>query len=169
MNLLSKRTSIKIPNVLHVIRKKNRLKSVETYWSNKEIDKDTYYSNVLEDKLYLYAFLNDRSAQRCYSFLKKYNVINGRYPSTNDRDNPSNFDENNEIYIDTDTCHSLSYKGLLNNIGVMGITTFEYTYCETFLEKKNVFNLTVSGIDLLEDETIDSTTQVNHLNYLLRF
>ena len=170
MNVLSSRTNIKIPNVLHVIRKKNRLKPhVETYWSNQEIDKDTYYSNILEDKLYLYAFLNDRSAQRCYSFLQKYNIINGRYPSANESDKISNFQESGEIYIDTDTCYSLSYRGLLNNIGVMGITTFEYTYCETFLEKKNVFNLTVSGIDLLEDETIDTTTQVNHLNYLLRF
>ena len=96
MNLLSNRTSIKIPNVVHVIRKKNRLKPVETYWSNKEIDKDTYYSNILGNKLYLYAFLNDRSAQRCHSFLQKYNVIHGRYPSTNDGDTPSNFNENDE-------------------------------------------------------------------------
>ena len=51
----------------------------------------------------------------------------------------------------------------------MGITTFDYTYCETFLGKKDVFNLTVSGIDLLEDEKLDYSTQLDHLNYLLDF
>lgn len=169
MNRLSNRTNIKIPNVLQVIRKKNQFKPTESYWLNTQLDKDTYYSNILEDKLYLYAFLNDRSAKQCYSFLQKYKAIYGEYPSTTELKQPTKFGENGEIYIDTDTAYSLSYRGLLNNIGIMGITTFEYTYCETFLERKNVFNLTVSGVDLLEDETIDSTTMKNHLNYLFRF
>ena len=49
----------------------------------------------------------------------------------------------------------------------MGIKTFEYTFCKTFLEQKNVFNLTVTGIDLLEENAIDNKTRVGHLNYLL--
>lgn len=167
MNKVLNKTNVQVPNILHVVRKKTLLRN-DDYWSKSQRDRDNYYSNVLEEKLYLYSFLNNQSVQRCYSFLQKYNSVNGRYPSTCVNKNPTIFEENCEIYIDADTRYSLEHRCLLNNIGLMGITTFEYTYCETFLERKNVFNLTVSGIDLLEDEEPDNITQVNHLTYLFR-
>jgi hypothetical protein len=167
MNKLISKTSIKIPNVLHVVRKKSLLRN-DDYWSKSQRDRDNYYSSILEDKLYLYSFLNNQSVQRCYSFLQKYNNIHGQYPSTSESVKPTIFDENSDIYIDSDTRYSLEHRCLLNNLGLMGITTFEYTYCETFLERKNVFNLTVSGIDLLEGQENDNVTQVNHLTYILR-
>jgi hypothetical protein len=138
------------------------------YWSTIEEQRDHYYSNILEDKLYLYTFLNYDSVKNCHSFLEKYNAVNGTYPSTCVDKNPTNFGGDGEIYIDTDTRYSLEHRCLLNNLGLMGITTFEYKYCETFLGNKNVFNISVSGIDLLEDEIADKITQINHLSYLMR-
>jgi hypothetical protein len=145
-------------NVVYVIRKKN-IPHV-SWWRN---NSDKYYSSVLNDKRSIYAFFDNRSATNCLSFINKYKLINNRYPS----DSLDQNDEPGPLYIETDTIFYLQNSCFLNGIGLTGIKTFEYTYCKTFLDKQNVFNLTVSGLDLLEDHLIDYNTQIDHLNYLL--
>ena len=75
--------------------------------------------------------------------------------------------EPGELYIDSDTVFYLQHNCLLNGLGLVGITAFDYTFCKTFLDKKNVFNLTVSGVDLLENHDLGIPDYVSHLNYLL--
>ena len=100
--------------------------------------------------------------------IKKYKLINGKYPQ-HVSTNTQQIDQESEVYIDLEPIESLKTRCLLNNIGLIGITNFEYTFYETYLNQKNVFNVTMSGSDLLEKETIDSETKIDHLNYLLDF
>ena len=165
MNVLTAKG--KLPAKVYIIRKKHIVQNY-TYWTKPEIEQDTYFSNILEEKHYVYSFLNPNAVHRCYAFLKKFKEIKGTYPDLYDG-LTFNKEKEGDIYIETDTLYALKYRCLLNNIGLMGLTTFDYTYCETFLGKKDVFNLTISGIDLLEDEKLDYPTQIDHLNYLLDF
>jgi hypothetical protein len=45
----------------------------------------------------------------------------------------------------------------------------DYTFIDSFLGQKNVFNLSISAIDLLEDISLDNSEHIEHLNYLLDF
>ena len=56
---------------------------------------------------------------------------------------------------------------MLNNIGLLAINEFDYTFVDFFLGRRNVFNLSMSAVDLLEDEKINRAKQVEHYNYLL--
>ena len=80
-----------------------------------------------------------------------------------------NTDENCLVYIDEEYLEGLKQRCLLNGIGLIGISNFEYTFIDHFLTKKNVFNLNVSAIDLLENENINCDQQIDNLNYLLDF
>ena len=152
-------------NIIYIIRKK-KLKYMN-WWELPGVDTDTYYSGVLHGKQHICSFVDETAAKNCLSFLKKYKVLNNTYPNPYEKDISLSKKDNGDIYIDIDTIFSLKTRCLLNNIGLMGISTFEYTFCETFLDKKNVFNLTISGIDLLEEQELDNTTQIDHLNYLM--
>jgi len=145
-------------NIVYVIRKKNIPQM--SWWKN---NSDTYYSSVLNDKRSIYAFFSNESAINCLSFINKYKFINNKYPS----DTLVGIDDPGELYIDIDTVFYLQNRCLLNRIGLTGIKTFDYTYCKTFLDKKNVFNLTVSGIDLLQDNDLGMANYIDHLNNLI--
>ena len=144
------------PSVVYVIRKKNTPQM--SWWKN---NSDTYYSSILNEKRTLYTFFSNESATNCLSFINKYKLINNKYPPGDSLMEPG------ELYIDSDTVFYLQHNCLLNGLGLVGITAFDYTFCKTFLDKKNVFNLTVSGVDLLENHDLGIPDYVSHLNYLL--
>jgi hypothetical protein len=156
----------KKPVLLNVIRKKNSI--FTSWWDNTGINGDTYYTGMLNDRQYLYSFFNKDSTENCVSFIKRYKLINGKYPEHTST-NTQQIDQESEVYIDLEPIESIKSRCLLNNIGLIGITNFEYTFYESYLNKKNVFNVTMSGSDLLEQETINSNTQIDHLNDLLDF
>ena len=64
---------------------------------------------------------------------------------------------------------TLKKKCILNGIGLIGISEFGYTYLDTFFGQKNVFNLSISAVDLLADVSLDNQEQIENLNYLLDF
>ena len=78
-------------------------------------------------------------------------------------------DENFLIYIDDEFYGGMKQRCLLNGIGLIGVTEFDYTYTERSMGKKNIFNLNISAIDLLEDERFEKIEQIDNLNYLLDF
>jgi hypothetical protein len=162
-NKILSQKQIKKPNVLHVIRKRVNL-DVSSWWSS-EKENDKYYSSILNDKRYIYSFFDLQSSKNCLSFLQKYKQVNNTYPELHSllkRD-----DEPGEIYIDTETIYALTTRSLLNNIGLIGISSFDYTFYEKYLSKKNVFNISISAVDLLENESISETEHIDNLNYLL--
>jgi len=152
-------------NLVYVIRKKNIPHL--SWWENRG---DTYYSSILKDtsnandKRSIYSFMDNKSAMNCLSFINKYKSVNNKYPD----DSGDSDDSDGMLYVDTEPVFYLQNKCLLNGLGLIGITTFEYTFCKTFLDKNNVFNLTVSGIDLLEGYSLE-VDYIDHLNHLLEF
>lgn len=159
--------SITKPCLVQVILKKDIYKPRSAWWCP-EKNCDTYYSSFLNKKQYIYSFLDMSSCHRCYSFLEKYKQINGVYPDLHINKKPSKQQEEGDIYIENDTIDSLKERCKLNRIGLIGITHFNYTHYATFLGKSDVFNLTISAIDLLENSQ-ETINEIDHLNYLLDF
>jgi hypothetical protein len=162
-NKVLSQKQIKKPNILHVIRKKPFLK--QSSWWSLEKENDRYYSSILNDKRHIYSFLDSGSSKNCLSFLQKYKQVNNRYPELNCL--LSKEEEQGEIYIEQETIYALRTRCLLNNIGLIGISSFEYTFYEKYLSQKNVFNISMSAIDLLENESVLPIEHIDNLNYLL--
>jgi hypothetical protein len=144
-------------NVVYTIRKKeNQLKKLN-WW--KQDNKKEYYSNTLDDKRFIYAFFNQDDATRCLEFLNKYKKINGVYPTEQDRiKNIIPF----EIFIEEEAIYYLKHNCLLNNVGLMGIYSFDYT--QNIYGK---FDVDFKGQDLLEQENINLRTMMHQLEHLL--
>ena len=154
-------------NIVHVIRKRD-LKDPQKSWWTHENGEDKYYSSFLQEKHYLYSFTEQHSAERCLAFLKYYNLKNNKYPDLFENDEGVfHGKETDDIYIDSDFVGSLKMRCMLNNIGLLAINEFDYTFVDFFLGRRNVFNLSISAVDLLEDEKINRAKQVEHYNYLL--
>ena len=76
---------------------------------------------------------------------------------------------NISIYIDYEPTDALIQRCLINGVGLIGISEFEYNFVETFVGAKNIFNLKVSAVDLLENEECKLFEYIDNLNYLLEF
>ena len=158
------KSKVKEPMIIKVIKKKELY---NTWWSP---DKNKYYSSLLNDKQFIYSFLNERSADNCLNFIKKYKKLNGIYPNLTENSNNNTCSlPDDELFIDDELLKGLKSRCLINNIGLIGISHFDYTFIDSFFGKKNVFNLNISAVDLLENEEIDIDHQVDNLNYLLDF
>jgi hypothetical protein len=149
-----------VPKLVKVIRKKDIVKT--SIWTIPEPGRDKFYSSILDDRQYIYSFLNSRSSKNCYTFLKKYKEVNGFYPDLR-KNTLKKIDENFIIYIDDEFYEGLKQRCLLNGVGLIGISNFEYTFSE------NIFNLHMSAVDLLKNENINCDQQIDNLNYLLDF
>jgi hypothetical protein len=155
-------SSIKPPSVLKIIRKKEVIKNTSCWRPGEE----EYYSSYLNDQRFIYSFLNLSAAKNCYSFLKKYKEVNKVYPDLHGTILKKK-EEDFFIYIDDEPLITLKKRCLLNNIGLVGISSFDYTYNNYLIGKKNVFNLNFSAVDLLENESLKLPDQIENLNYLL--
>jgi len=164
-------TKTELPKIIKVIRKKEIFND-SIWWSPKH-GKDKFYSSIINEKQYIYSFLSATAANKCHSFLKKYKEINGKYPDLNGSQSKLKLskveDDNFIIYIDEEFLEGLKQRCLLNGVGLIGVSNFEYTFIESLLNKKNVFNLSISAVDLLENENINCDKQIDNLNYLLDF
>jgi hypothetical protein len=156
------------PEVIKVIRqrKTNNL----TNWWNSSNDADTFYSSILNEKHYICCFYDNKNAEKCMEFLKKYKKINNRYPELHGNKKALHYIEQNEqLYIDIQSVHFMKSKCLLNNIGLIAITDFDYTYIDRTLGQRNVFDVNISTVDLLDCELLGPEQYIDHLNYLLDF
>ena len=163
------KSHVKVPAVLRVIKKKDPEPSP---WWSPYINRDTYYSGVFNDQQYIYSFFNEHSAERCISFLKHYKKIHGHYPTLTKSSlhvkRMSNYLLCN-IQSEEETVFSLKERCLTNGIGLIGIVNFDYSFIDSFFGSKNVFNLHLSAINLLEDSEPDLEKQVDNLNFILDF
>ena len=157
----------KNPTVVNIIR--NTQNKNSNWWLGKP-GEDRYYSSFIENKHYIYSFTNPESARKCLQFLKEYNAKYGFYPDLYG-DTSGCKPPNGEIYIDAEILDSLSYRCMVNSASLFGISEFDYTFVDSFMGQKNVFNLSISGIDLLEqnDNQFDKDLQIEHFNYLMDF
>jgi hypothetical protein len=161
---------VKIPKMVKVIRK---TETVRDSWWSPEYGGDKFYSSFFNDKQYIYSFLTEQSAERCNQFLKKYKSVYKRYPDLHC--NRYKFYKNvsldpfTDTYIDDETLTAMTTRCLLNGVGLIGISHFDYTYLDSFIGQKDVFNLQLSAVDLLENQNVDFTQHVDNLNYLMDF
>lgn len=166
--VLSKTPNI---NIVKVIRKKKVYNGEQSWWAPK-LETDKYYSSILNEKHYIYSFLNSYAARNCYSFLHKFKEVNKKYPE-NIINTKENVKENNEnvqpncIYIEDESLEKLKRQCALNGIYLLGISKFEYTYEESGYLKKNIFNITMEASELKTDKEFSYIDQINNLNYLL--
>jgi hypothetical protein len=153
-----------VPSVLKVIRKH---KNDYSWWSVRT-NNDLYYSSIINEKHCIYSFLDETASKNCLSFLQKYHKINNKYPDLYNND-LKNLIDRDTIYISSESTVSMKRRCLVNNIGLIGITSFEYTFYEKDPYKKNIFDLSISSIDLLYEEKEEFYEVIENLNELLEF
>jgi hypothetical protein len=165
-NIMS-RSTLKVPPFVKVV-KQRPIRGQRSIWCNPE-HTDKIYSSMFNEKQFIYSFLTAESSKRCFQFLKKYNEVNGHYPDLHGKRIIKDNSGETAIYIDDECLSTLKRKCLLSGIGLIGISHFDYTYIDSFLGQKNVFNLSISAIDLLENASMENAEQIEYLNYLLDF
>jgi hypothetical protein len=137
--------------------------------NNNKINSIKYYSSLLnENKQYIYSFTCNEACNRCFQFLKSYKNHYNRYPdlAINSKIKKIKSEDNVDIYIGYEILDEFKERCLINNIGLLGINNFEYTYVDNLLNTKNIFDLSISAVDLLENEEIDEQLIINNLNVL---
>jgi hypothetical protein len=155
------------PNLVKVIRQRKLNEPSKSWW---DIESNNYYSSLLYDKQYIYSFLTHNAAQNCLNFLEEYKKKNKFYPDLNPYSKLNKIDTTNiGIYIHEEPIHGLKHRCLTNGVGLIGISEFEYNFVETFVGSKNIFNLHLSAVDLLENEECEIIEHIDNLNYLLDF
>ena len=163
--VLTLKKEINYPSKIKVIRKKS---NYQKSWWSLALTQDKYYSSIINDKHYIYSFIDENIAEKCKKFIEHYKTINNRYPDLSNsiiNDPSDNFD----IYIEDEILELMKERCLINGIGLINIIDFNYTYSKTFLQSKNVFNLNIFAVNLLENEIYDQNRQIDNLNYLLDF
>ena len=135
-------TKVKQPSIIKTIRINDGIKNA--WWLNSD-----YYSLNFNDKQYIYTFLTRESADNCIYLLKKMYA--------------------GDFYVDDEPTHLMKKRCMLNNIGLIGVTDFNYRQTSTFFEQTDLYTLNISCIDLLADQKLDIEEYVDNLNFLLDF
>jgi hypothetical protein len=158
-----------LPLSVKVIRQKELNPEVTNWWSpERAIDK--YYSGILNEKQCVYSFTSQLQADKCKKFLLDYKNINKKYPDLYvSKTLKQAFDDSHfDIYVEDESLFLMKRRCLLNNIGLIGITRFDYTFDEIKDNLKNVFTLSISAVDLLENDNFAHKEEyVDNLNFLL--
>jgi len=129
-----------------------------------------YYTSLLgDDKQYMYSFFQYEMSVKCLDFLNKYKKQHNKYPDLSYNNNIKQVNYDYDCYINEENLDDLKDRCLLNNLGLIGINTFDFSFSDRFLTSKNDFNLSISAIDLLEDEKIDEERLINNLNMIYYF
>jgi len=125
--------------------------------------KNTYYSSILGNKHYIYSFQDKKDAMKCMDFLNSHKNLFFKYPSLlkDTVETNNKYSINSDIYLEQEDLLIVKNMCLVNNIGLINITNFDYT----FVLKKKCFDVNISGTDLLVDEKIpDFKDYIDNLN-----
>ena len=88
-----------------------------------------YYSDVLDERHYMYGFLHRTDATRFTQFLKTYNKRHSRYPYIGQRNVVlrSTRPNTDSLFIDVEPLEMFQYKCVINGTRLFGIENFDYT------------------------------------------
>ena len=139
-------------NMVKVLTKKNK-----SWWTEKPM----YYSTFYKEKQHVYSFLNDHAANKCIDFLKAYRNFHKVYPDINGT--KENLHSNFDISQQEEYLPGLKHTCLLNNVGLLGVTHFEYSFPD------NSFNVEIHTVDLLQYEVLEDYDYIDNLDYLLMY
>ena len=101
-----------------------------------------YYTSTINDNRTMFSFMNTRSASRCKNFLVQYSQVYGKFPGSNCI--PIKLDNVLSIHdIDIKRAQNTC---LLLNLGLIGITEFDYTF------DKHHYDVKFRSENLMTDE-----------------
>jgi len=141
--------------------------------STKSLNCKNYYTTFINKKQHLYSFADFESANNCANFLCDFKSRYGSWPIINEDDKckikiqesdqelKETFELRlSEISIDTEELVKLQNYSVLNNIGLLGITFFDYKF-----EPKKI-EIYISACDLLNG--IDKSFNIDNktLNFM---
>jgi hypothetical protein len=123
-----------IPNTVKILSTQNTKSTKNTK------NTQNYYSAYLNNKQNIYSFLNEESAKSCAMFLAEFKSMYNDWPiitEDNDLKNikiPHGRNKNkydilaDEIVISDELIENMQSYSIFNNIGLLGITYFDYTF-----------------------------------------
>jgi hypothetical protein len=117
------------------------------------------YTSRVNNEQVMYSFINEISANNCKQFLKVYKDIHGKYPDNN---NSSVQFSNEIITIEEETIGSLQNTCLLLNIGLLGITDFNYSF------NRGLVNVDFKAANLITED-LEELKQSEQFNYVKNF
>jgi hypothetical protein len=117
------------------------------------------YTSRVNNEQVLYSFINEISANNCMKFLNVYKNIHGKYP---ENDNSSIQFSNEIITLEEETIGSLQNTCLLLNIGLLGITDFNYSF------NRGLVNVEFKAANLITED-LEELKQSEQFNYVKNF
>jgi len=117
------------------------------------------YTSRVNNEQVLYSFINEISANNCMKFLNVYKNIHGKYP---ENDNSSIQFSNEIITLEEETIGSLQNTCLLLNIGLLGITDFNYSF------NRGLVNVDFKAANLITED-LEELKQSEQFNYVKKF
>ena len=117
------------------------------------------YTSRVNNEQVLYSFINEISANNCMKFLNVYKNIHGKYP---ENDNSSIQFSNEIITLEEETIGSLQNTCLLLNIGLLGITDFNYSF------NRGLVNVDFKAANLITED-LEELKQSEQFNYVKNF
>ena len=139
----------------------SRLSNVRYLINNNKI-----YTTSVNNKTTMYSFMDLQSATNCKSFLTNYKKFYGNYPGKNAKEMEWNGTErtewNEQLEVEEDTIGNLQNTCLLLNIGLLGITQFNYSF------NNKQCNVELQAVDLITDdlEKFKETDDFRYIRYL---
>ena len=117
------------------------------------------YTSRVNNEQVLYSFINEISANNCMKFLNVYKNIHGKYP---ENDNSSIQFSNEIITLEEETIGSLQNTCLLLNIGLLGITDFNYSF------NRGLVKVDFKAANLITED-LEELKQSEQFNYVKNF
>ena len=119
----------------------------------------TYYSDILDDRHYIFGFTYKKHASVCNRFLNDYKKSYGRYPSTSQKMLYTNF-----IFTQNTTCieevdvEEMKMRCVVNGLNLFEIHNFDYQF---------IHEINFSGTNLTEGLEVSPMYIRSHLNNIL--
>ena len=121
-----------------------------------------YYSDVLDNRHFVYGFLNRGDSTRFMGFLKTYHTKYSRYPYIGQKNVvlKSIRPNTDSLYIDVEPLESFQYKCVLNGARLFGISEIDFHQDNGFDE------VYISGAEIFENFEPSPEDVVDNLEFL---
>ena len=122
-----------------------------------------YYSDVLDEKHYMYGFIRRVDATRFTHFLKIHHKKYNRYPYIGQKNVVlrSTRPNTDSLFVDVEPLEMFQYKCIINGTNIFGIENFEYT------DEDGIIDARISGGELTQNAKPYLTEIVDNLEFLL--
>ena len=123
-----------------------------------------YYSDVLDERHYIYGFLHRTDSMRFTNFLKTYHKKYSRYPYIGQKNLVLRSTKRNtdSLFIDIEPLESFQHKCVLNSTRLFGIEDFDY------IQEGGVDEIYISGGEIIGNFQPSFEAVVDNLKFLIQ-